>query len=379
MLRSSLKRRQPFQGLDQSKRGFTLVEIMVVIGLMAAMLAIMVVVIGNTSSNARVRATRATIMKLSKLINHKMLAFERQVEALNEEAGDFTPDYVTAAVEDMALASWTIATPGSPTQEELDNVYELSLYFGKKDLQRIYFPQTFDDLQVSGSHPFEPTTILASTGGHTTDTESSELMYFFITEMQGFGMEPGDMDQFTSNEIQDTDGDGLPEFVDGWGRPLRFYRWPTRLIRPATTTGTLGTAAQNTIPTDASLRNIYFGALPSDLTADPDDEFDVTKSGDYNVSAANVEDFDFSNLPAELDTDLPLPTMNTYSTPLIVSAGEDGLLGLFEPTDTSNFGYLAQPVLNAGGTDVDPEPSFDNISSQNLRQGRNLQQDGTQQ
>ena len=26
--------------------------------------------------------------------------------------------------------------------------------------------------------------------------------------------------------MQDTDGDGLPEFVDAWGQPLQFFRWP---------------------------------------------------------------------------------------------------------------------------------------------------------
>ena len=30
----------------------------------------------------------------------------------------------------------------------------------------------------------------------------------------------------TAKEVQDTDGDGLPEFVDAWGQPLQFFRWP---------------------------------------------------------------------------------------------------------------------------------------------------------
>ena len=33
-------------------------------------------------------------------------------------------------------------------------------------------------------------------------------------------------DDFTDREVRDTDGDGLPEFVDAWGEPLQFYRWP---------------------------------------------------------------------------------------------------------------------------------------------------------
>ena len=33
-------------------------------------------------------------------------------------------------------------------------------------------------------------------------------------------------DDFTDQEVKDTDGDGLPEFVDAWGQPLQFFRWP---------------------------------------------------------------------------------------------------------------------------------------------------------
>ena len=33
--------------------------------------------------------------------------------------------------------------------------------------------------------------------------------------------------------VADIDADGLIELLDGWGQPLRFYRWPTRLVRPA--------------------------------------------------------------------------------------------------------------------------------------------------
>ena len=32
------------------------------------------------------------------------------------------------------------------------------------------------------------------------------------------------------SRIQDTDNDGLPEIVDEWGNPVRFYRWPTDLL-----------------------------------------------------------------------------------------------------------------------------------------------------
>jgi hypothetical protein len=36
---------------------------------------------------------------------------------------------------------------------------------------------------------------------------------------------PNDLEQFNQNEIGDTDGDSLPELIDGWGRPIFFLRW----------------------------------------------------------------------------------------------------------------------------------------------------------
>ena len=41
-------------------------------------------------------------------------------------------------------------------------------------------------------------------------------------------------------ETADTNGDGIPEIVDAWGHPVRFYRWPTRLVRPAPSQSSLG-------------------------------------------------------------------------------------------------------------------------------------------
>ena len=35
---------------------------------------------------------------------------------------------------------------------------------------------------------------------------------------------------FTSQDIGDIDGDGAPEFLDGWGKPIRCIRWPAGFV-----------------------------------------------------------------------------------------------------------------------------------------------------
>jgi hypothetical protein len=58
----------------------------------------------------------------------------------------------------------------------------------------------------------------------TPDYQGSECLYLILSTMRD-----GDksaLDYFDSTEIGDTDGDGMPEILDGWGTPITFIRWP---------------------------------------------------------------------------------------------------------------------------------------------------------
>ncbi len=61
---------------------------------------------------------------------------------------------------------------------------------------------------------------------HTHATARSEMLYAILVEGMGPWGSVFSRDEFTDREVQDTDGDGLPEFVDAWGQPLQFFRWP---------------------------------------------------------------------------------------------------------------------------------------------------------
>lgn len=61
---------------------------------------------------------------------------------------------------------------------------------------------------------------------HTHKTARAEVLYALLVEAQGPFGSIFNRDDFTDQEVMDTDGDGLPEFVDAWGEPLQFYRWP---------------------------------------------------------------------------------------------------------------------------------------------------------
>jgi prepilin-type N-terminal cleavage/methylation domain-containing protein len=61
---------------------------------------------------------------------------------------------------------------------------------------------------------------------HTHNTARSEMLYALLVEGSGPWGSVFAREEFTPAEVQDTDKDGLPEFVDAWGQPLQFFRWP---------------------------------------------------------------------------------------------------------------------------------------------------------
>ena len=96
-----------------------------------------------------------------------------------------------------------------------------------------------------------------------------------------------------------------------------------------------------------------FGAEHTDpLAKDPDDPLGLLHPSNRSTASQQASNF-------ERD----YHTGDTYHTPLIVSAGPDALLGLYEPNNTTQMGRLAQPDLSSLSA------LLDNITNRNVRAG----------
>ncbi|MEX2287657.1 MAG: type II secretion system protein [Planctomycetaceae bacterium] len=305
------------------RSAFTLTEILVTIGLIALLIAITVTVYSGTNTAARRSATVATVKKIDELLHARIDGFNRWLAT----QGDNVPFDVEPPFDDDGPRS---------------------LVIGRKRRLREYFPQQF----------LESNSPISAGPSHDDLTESSECLFFFLTHGEAFGAEPVSDDAFGTGEVADTDGDGLREFIDGWGRPLRFYRWPTRLVRGGEWVDAgyipppMATTLLGTIPADTQ---------DPDAIHDPDDTLGLILAGLRSMPPAfSAEAFEQS-----------YHTADTYHAPLVVSAGPDGFLGLYEPNDVPNFGHLAAPLLDPEG---DPnltalEEADDNITNLNQRAG----------
>jgi hypothetical protein len=57
----------------------------------------------------------------------------------------------------------------------------------------------------------------------TEDYQFAECLYMMVSTIRDD--RGAAMDFFKEDEIDDVDGDGMPEILDGWGRPIMFLRW----------------------------------------------------------------------------------------------------------------------------------------------------------
>ncbi len=302
---------------DERRRpGFTLIELLIVIGLIGFMATMGVILVQTMAGRAKAGRTKVIIRQIDTQIAQRLDGFDRWFDSQ----------------EKFLLQKLRIYS-----------VTEKNRILGKKTYFKAYFPQTPGEVLKSENIY----SLWWDEDGARKDTvdnaaDSAEVLYAMLMEMQTFGTESVSEGDFDNTMIGDTDDDGLKEFIDGWGNPIRFYRWPTRLVKP-----------DGNINRD--IATLLISALPpgkpgagAQLDIDPDDPTAALK-------IADIDEDDYH-------------TYNTWHTPIVVSAGEDGKLGLHEPT-TSGAKRLAQPTY-VGETGAEKtkliEQLYDNISSANV-------------
>ncbi len=131
--------------------------------------------------------------------------------------------------------------------------------------------------------------------------ESAECLALVV--LRG-GFNPDAIETFRTDELGDVDSDNAPEFLDGWGKPIRFVRWPTGF-------------------TSSPATDSFIQPRDSAINPDPFDAQRVSRTVRYPSNAQN----DFG------------------VTPLIYSAGPDG--SLQSDLSTSGAAYGVQGSAGA--------------------------------
>lgn len=415
------------------RSGFTLLELLIVIMVIAILMALTVSAAFSFIVNAREAATATTISKVNGLLQDRIRSFRQY---------DFS---------DSAIRLRDAWNTNNPMDRFPD--YELFEVLLRKPRFKQAFPQSFaeaDRARLFPSLTFGASPTYDSTFPTTYQWkyECGIVLYAILSRGETFGAPSVAEDAFTGAEIRvGPETNNLPCLVDAWGEPLRFYRWPTRLIRcgeqdfdgngsfddfnqngTQESPGNSSPAIRPYSFTPSPPLPIFPGPTPASLLISNLPPFERNSSyargpdGRPGVDGINDDGINGPDEPGEigwpdsddpepLNTDPDDPTFRlttwlndgnlsaanltlrrngfvteghdyyTFHTPLIVSSGPDKQLGLYEPTNTdplthvndpTTFGHLAAPRPAAPGmtySDSTMRYLMDNITNLNQRTG----------
>lgn len=204
--------------------GFTMVELLMVITIIALLAGIVLGGLRSARQSARTSRTKATIAKLNQIVMQRYESYmTRRVPLV--VAGSNAPFVFPAGMQPQVMARLRLA--------------------GLRELMRLEMPDRWNDvLDEPAQWPVTlpngaPVTLQVprpvvshlylaqyqqaiGRAGNQLVGENSHAECLYLLVMTG---DPEAREQFSATEIGDTDGDGLMEFIDGWGNPIYFLRW----------------------------------------------------------------------------------------------------------------------------------------------------------
>ena len=377
-----------FARLSQSRTtprraAFSLIELLVVIAIMAILSGLAFALLGQSGQAAREAATQGGILAIHSTLEDRMRGFDRITQQLALADPDLPMKPELRAFRKRTLEFMTLYNnPASPTPTPNPQVgqADAELYV-RKALFKAAFPQREKDLWgMDGLSDFETVPYsyvddspllsrmwdsanstwyatswkaqdLAARATLPTDVtaddlaESAELLYLVLTEGDVFDFSPANLDGIDQNLIGDTDGDDNLELLDGWGKPLQFYNWPTRLFKADGATY---------VATDYTQASVLVSGLPP-LSA-PAAQLAMMNRDPMDNASRLTRMRDRQSQPRWFTADFKLGSRTNfgqllgpewfhdrdcYFVTLLVSAGADGALGMERPNSiTSTSSHL---------------------------------------
>jgi len=212
------------------RHAFTLAELLVTMTIIGMLAAATLGGLMASRRQARIQQTRATIVKLDRIISQKWDAY--RTRQLPISMG--TLRHSCEEEVELPPPPWW-SDPSKPYTVKRINASEVRRFLTntRRDLIRMELPDRWSDVT-------NPPLVLEKTPAVTlrfrrlrdqaiargvpeatvNGYASPELLYMIVSQTSE------DLALFHDREFGDVDGDGLREFHDSWGRPIAFVRWP---------------------------------------------------------------------------------------------------------------------------------------------------------
>jgi prepilin-type N-terminal cleavage/methylation domain-containing protein len=291
--------------------GFTLAELLVVVLILAVLVSLITAAVFRFIGGQSERNTETMLHKLHDGV-------QQQWSEASKEIKLSTPPLSVQGLAggDMALAQ----------------VIWLKLRLRRE------FPMSYDEiLQPWGTYsslqsdlPQIPSYVAALNGRTTANdrtTESSACLLIALQNHPHKGMKFNAEESLGASAIKDTDGDGVPEIIDGYGNPIAFFRWGTQAYAVNPPPG---------VSLDGLAKNVGSSNRDRDVEDPTHKLMDANWQTNYSGSVTT-----FQNLCHRIQDPANGQPRSYFTIPVVVSAGKDGDFGLVLPYQQSTAAYLA--------------------------------------
>jgi prepilin-type N-terminal cleavage/methylation domain-containing protein len=239
--------RRTTDNLMRWRPSFTLVELLVAVSIIGVMAGMVLWSMLGAQNDARIARTRGTIQKLNDIILQQWEEYRYKPVDVRIPAGLMVSPRERARVRMLVLRdTMRMEMPDRITDLlYLPSDYTVVHNSGALKIPRAIPPRYgimvetlrnnmgglsgFTLGEVPTGNPLAPMSAprLAtgqSDGEWNVAVSSAELLYMIVATSQYAGSSA--LEFFRPSEIGDTDGDGLLEFLDAWGQPIQWIRWP---------------------------------------------------------------------------------------------------------------------------------------------------------
>jgi len=356
------------------RRGFTLVELMATMAIIAILATAMVGALSQAKESARKMRTRQLIAKIHEQLMPRWESFQtrRLPVAVPQSITGFpltTPQnpYVQAGVYGRAVAWFRLWALRELIRMELPDRYT-DLTFNPSSLinQVSVNGQTQNQPFISDQRLAYLQKIASLLGTQTTNLPGlissklalangpAECLYLVISvgaiDQDLYGM------TFSPADWGDTDNDGMPEFLDAWGNPISFLRWAPGFVsdlQPVYSISQSSAGAKQlppNLPPDPNVQGNVLTHFPIEV----DSRAGSLKYVNASTYNNNHDAFD----PLEVDPG-PLkkqaPERGFNLIPLIYSAGPNGsLYDILNGTGLDGYGIFSNITQTSLPADSDP-------------------------
>lgn len=210
--------------------GLTLIELLITITILATLAAMFLGASNAAMESARSARTKTTISKIHSLLMERLDSYTTRRVDVNPTVESDIKSTVPPNLHGNAMADARL--------------------LARRELMKLEMPDRWSDAVSINSNPAVSTISLAvflqntpsiaqsyfrryqqaysASGKDPDDTNgSAECLYLTVMLFTGDGEA---RTLFSRQDIGDTDGDGALEFLDGWGRPIRWVRWPAGFV-----------------------------------------------------------------------------------------------------------------------------------------------------